>query len=140
MRSGLEVLLDDVTSLKGARVGLCCNPTAVDADFRHATDLLPAAGVDLVRLFGPEHGVAATAQDMIGVSEEKELVPVVSLYGDSEETLRPDPATLRDLDVLLFDIQDIGSRYYTYQAGLGLGRWKSCVGPASRRMPPSEGI
>jgi uncharacterized protein YbbC (DUF1343 family) len=119
MRSGLEVLLDDPSSLKGARVGLCCNPTAVDARYRHATDLLPAAGVDLVRLFGPEHGVAATAQDMIGVDEEEDVVPVVSLYGDSEASLRPDPATLEDLDVLLFDIQDIGSRYYTYQATLG---------------------
>ena len=99
MRSGLEVLLDDPSSLKGARVGLCCNPTAVDARYRHATDLLPAAGVDLVRLFGPEHGVAATAQDMIGVDEEEDVVPVVSLYGDSEASLRPDPATLEDLDV-----------------------------------------
>ena len=116
MKSGLERFLGDVGSLKGSRVGLCCNPTAVDGQYRHATELLDAAGVKLKRLFGPEHGVAATAQDMIGVEDAAD---VVSLYGDDEASLRPDPATLEDLDVLLFDIQDIGSRYYTYQATLG---------------------
>lgn len=119
MRSGLEVLLENPEPFRGRRVGLCCNPTAVDARFRHATDLLPAAGVQLSRLFGPEHGVAATAQDMIGVDGEQDIAPVVSLYGDSEQSLRPPAETLADLDVLLFDIQDIGSRYYTYQATLG---------------------
>lgn len=119
VRSGLEVLLDDVSSLNGARVGLCCNPTAVDANVRHAVELLPAAGVRLSRLFGPEHGMAATAQDMIGVDGESSVAPVVSLYGDDEASLHPAEETLADLDVLLFDIQDIGSRYYTYQATLG---------------------
>jgi uncharacterized protein YbbC (DUF1343 family) len=113
------VLLDDVSGLKGARVGLCCNPTAVDANVRHAVELLPAAGVRLSRLFGPEHGMAATAQDMIGVDGEASVAPVVSLYGDDEASLHPADETLADLDVLLFDIQDIGSRYYTYQATLG---------------------
>ena len=119
MRSGLEVLLDDPSSLRGARVGLCCNPTAVDRHYRHALELLPAAGLRLTRLFGPEHGVAATAQDMIGVDGEDGDVACVSLYGDDEASLRPPKETLADLDVLLFDIQDIGSRYYTYQATLG---------------------
>jgi len=70
-------------------------------------------------LFAPEHGIDATAQDMIGVDHEQRSTEVVSLYGDSAESLRPDPATLADLDVLLFDIQDVGARYYTYQATLG---------------------
>ena len=119
MRSGLEVLLDDVSGLAGQRVGLCCNPTAVDRDLRHAVELLPAAGVDVVRLFGPEHGVAATAQDMIGVDGEDGEQAVVSLYGDDADSLRPPVETLQDLDVLVFDIHDVGSRYYTYQATLG---------------------
>jgi len=122
MRSGLEVLLDDVSGVKGARVGLCCNHTAVDRDLRHAIDLLAAAGVRLVRLFGPEHGVRATAQDMEGVGENRDPVSgleVVSLYGDDADSLHPDSSTLEDLDVVLFDIQDIGARYYTYQATLG---------------------
>ncbi len=123
MRTGLEVLLDErVGALSDARVGLVCNHTAVDRRLDHAIDRLLAAGVRLERLFGPEHGVRATAQDMEGVDEVRDPVsglPVVSLYGDSEASLHPDPATLEDLDVVLFDIQDIGARYYTYQATLG---------------------
>ena len=122
MRSGLEILLDDTERWKGLKVGLCCNHTAVDGAYRHAIDRLSEAGVPLVRLFGPEHGVRATAQDMEGVDEHRDPVsglPVVSLYGDDEASLRPDPEHLADLDVVLFDIQDIGARYYTYQATLG---------------------
>lgn len=123
MRSGLEVFLDErAASLRDARVGFVCNHTAVDPNYDHAIDRLMAAGVNLVRLFGPEHGVRATAQDMEGVGEVRDPVsrlPVISLYGDSEASLHPDPATLADLDVVLFDIQDIGARYYTYQATLG---------------------
>ncbi len=123
VRSGLEVLLGGhLDSLKGARVGLCCNQTAVDRDLEHAVDRLQAAGIDLVRLFAPEHGVRATVQDMVGLDELVDPVsglPVVSLYTDSAASLHPDPATLHDLDVVLFDIQDIGARFYTYQATMG---------------------
>jgi uncharacterized protein YbbC (DUF1343 family) len=126
VRSGLERLLANeegaLDALAGARVALVANHTAVDGAYRHAIDRLLAAGVSLVRLFGPEHGVRATAQDMIGVDEVVDPVsglPTVSLYGDSEASLRPRPETLRDVDVVLFDIQDIGTRFYTYQATLG---------------------
>ena len=123
MRSGLEVLLSDRLDLvRGVRVGLVCNHTAVDRHLRHAIDLLLEQGVNLVRLFGPEHGVRATAQDMEEVDEVRDPVsglPVISLYGDDAESLHPDPATLQDLDVVIFDIQDIGTRFYTYQATLG---------------------
>ncbi|NCG18117.1 MAG: DUF1343 domain-containing protein [Rhodobacterales bacterium] len=123
MRSGLEVLLDDrLDLLHGKRVALCCNHTAIDRQLHHAIDRLLAAGVNLVRLFGPEHGVRATAQDMEEVGETKDPVtgvPTVSLYGDDAASLHPSPETLVDVDVLLFDIQDIGTRFYTYQATLG---------------------
>jgi uncharacterized protein YbbC (DUF1343 family) len=123
MSTGLELLLSThLDLLRGRRVAFCCNHTAVDARFRHAIDLLTAAGIKLVRLFGPEHGVRATAQDMEGVHEVVDPVsgaPVVSLYGSDAASLRPDPSQLSDVDVLLFDIQDIGARYYTYQATLG---------------------
>jgi uncharacterized protein YbbC (DUF1343 family) len=123
MRSGLEVLLDErLDTIHGARVGLVANHTAVDRHLEHAIDRLLAAGVHLVRLFGPEHGVRATAQDMIGVDETADPVtglPTVSLYGHDEASLKPKPQHLADLDVILFDIQDIGARYYTYQATLG---------------------
>ncbi len=122
VQSGLEALLGDedrLRRLRGARVGLCCNHTAVDRHLDHAIDLLRARGVALRRLFGPEHGIEATAQDMIGVPGAAQGPDVVSLYGEDEASLHPDPATLADLDILLFDIQDIGARYYTYQATLG---------------------
>lgn len=123
VRSGLEVLLDDPRATLGdARVALVCNHTAVDRRLKHAIDLLGERGVRLVRLFGPEHGVRATAQDMETVGEQRDPVsglPTVSLYGDHEASLHPDPATLDDVDVVVFDVQDIGARYYTYQATLG---------------------
>ena len=123
VRSGLEVLLDDgASSLRGKRVALCCNHTAIDARLQHAIEGLQAAGVQLVRLFAPEHGVRATAQDMIGMDEDRDPVsglPVVSLYGHDEASLIPKPEHLRDLDAVVFDIADVGARYYTYQATLG---------------------
>ena len=123
MQSGLEVLLSDpvrVQRLRGARVGLCCNHTAVDQRLDHALQLLQAAGVRIRRIFGPEHGLDATAQDRVGVEgEDAGPTATVSLYGQDERSLHPPEETLADLDVLLFDIQDIGSRYYTYQATLG---------------------
>ncbi len=129
MRTGLAVLLADAPRLKvlaGERVGVAVNHTAVDADCDHLVDLLPAKGVRLRRIFTPEHGLHATAQDMIHVDDEHHLVgtggpapEIVSLYGKTAASLRPRPEQLADLDVLLFDIQDIGSRYYTYQATLG---------------------
>ena len=118
-RSGLEVLLDDVNRFRGARVGVACNHTAVTRDLQHILDAIADCGLNLVRVFAPEHGVDALAQDMITVDDEGDAVKVVSLYGDTEESLKPAAELLEDLDVLLFDIQDIGARYYTYQATLG---------------------
>ncbi len=123
MQTGLEILLEErLALLKGARVGLCCNHTAVDKQYAHAVERLLDAGIELVRLFAPEHGVRATVQDMVGLDELRDPVtglPVVSLYGDDAGSLHPSDDALRDLDIVLFDIQDIGARYYTYQATLG---------------------
>ncbi len=128
MRTGFDVLFDDLSRLQGKRVGVCCNHTAVDVNLDHLLDRLAAAGVPVRRVFTPEHGLHATAQDMISVEDDgagaaetaaRVATEFVSLYGNSAASLRPDPAKLADLDVLLFDIQDIGSRYYTYQATLG---------------------
>lgn len=116
MRPGLEVLFDDLSTLRGKRVGICCNHTAVDRNLNHLLEMLIGSGVKVRRIFTPEHGLHATAQDMISVEGEGE---VVSLYGTHASSLRPLPQQLADLDIVLFDIQDIGSRYYTYQATLG---------------------
>ncbi len=118
-RSGLEVFLDDVNHLRGSKIGICCNHTAVTRGLEHILPAVQRSGLDVKRMFAPEHGVDALAQDMITVEDEGDRLRVVSLYGDSADSLRPAPELLEDLDVILFDIQDIGSRYYTYQATLG---------------------
>jgi uncharacterized protein YbbC (DUF1343 family) len=125
VRSGLDLLVADrFRALRGQRVGLVCNPTAVDARLRHAADLLAAAPrVELAALFGPEHGVRGDAQYMAAVGDERDArtgAPVHSLYGRTRESLRPARAQLEGLDALVFDIQDVGARYYTYQATMML--------------------
>jgi len=119
--SGLDVLVEErFAPLRGLAVGLICNLTSVDRRLRHAADLLHAArDVRLAALFGPEHGVRGDTQYMAAVGDERDRrtgVPVHSLYGSSAESLRPDNRQLRGLDALVFDIQDVGARYYTYQA------------------------
>lgn len=132
--SGLEHLLfDDECAdlrarLKGARVGLLVNPTSVTFELVHAIEALGAAGVTITRLFGPEHGVRAEAQDMEAVTQRVDpisQIPVVSLYGHDVSSLEPEPALLEDLDVVLADVQDIGARYYTYAYTVGL-MMKAC--------------
>lgn len=125
MRTGLERLLHDPHRWLGsARVGLVANPTTVDRGLRHAIDLLHAhPDVDLRLLFGPEHGIRGAAQDMIHVGDAHDPVtglPEVSLYGRTFESLSPRPEDLARVDVLLFDIQDVGARYYTYAATMAL--------------------
>ncbi|MFM7203774.1 MAG: exo-beta-N-acetylmuramidase NamZ domain-containing protein [Myxococcota bacterium] len=117
--TGLERLLTEQKSLiVGKRVGLIVNQTAINGQTVHAIDLfMQDPELRLTRLFGPEHGVRGDAQDMIAVGDEKDPrsgVQVVSLYGPEETSLKPKPSDLEGLDVLVFDIQDIGSRYYTF--------------------------
>lgn len=119
--TGLDVLArDGFGPLRGLRVGLVANQSAVDANLRHAADLIAdAPRVRLGALFGPEHGFGGEAQDLIGVSDAlhpRYRCPVYSLYGDDVESLRPRPEALRGLDILVIDLPDIGSRYYTFQA------------------------
>ena len=121
VRTGAQTLADvGFAMLAGRRVGLIANHTArVGAD--HLADLLHAApNVTLVALFGPEHGVRGTADASESVPhdrDEKTGVPVYSLYG---KTRQPTKAMLKGIDVLIFDIQDIGSRFYTFISTMGL--------------------
>ncbi|HEX6040054.1 DUF1343 domain-containing protein [Longimicrobium sp.] len=113
---GLEVLLRDSLHLvRGKRVGLITNHTAVTHDGRSAIDLLHQhPDVRLVALFGPEHGIRGTVDGGAHISTQRDArtgLTVYSLYG---ATQRPTPAMLRGIDVLLFDMQDIGARPYTY--------------------------
>jgi uncharacterized protein YbbC (DUF1343 family) len=121
MRTGLDVLRDQAWGpLRGLRIGLVCHPASVDSRLRHAADLLAQApGVQLAALFGPEHGFHGQAQDLIGVTGQREATSglhVHSLYGNTLDSLRPTAEQLRGLDALVIDLQDIGSRYYTFQA------------------------
>ncbi|MEW5738824.1 MAG: DUF1343 domain-containing protein [Myxococcota bacterium] len=120
VRTGLDVWASQgFSALAGQRVGLIVNPTSVDARFRHVVDLIhDAKGVRLGALFGPEHGIRGEAQYMVAVDDvprdDRTGAPVYSLYGSTFDSLTPRPEWLEGLDTLVFDIQDVGSRYYTY--------------------------
>ncbi len=116
---GIPELLDAV---KGLRVGAILNPTSVTPELRHLADVLHEQRV-LAALFGPEHGVRGDAQYLEEVGEAKDArtgVAEHSLYGKDFASLTPRDAHLRGLDALVFDVQDVGSRYYTYLATMGL--------------------
>ncbi len=126
VKTGLDILAaEQFKRLRGLRVGLVAHPASVDASLRHAADLLGTApGVTLAAVFGPEHGWLGQAQDLEPVAEssgQAETITrpgprVISLYGATVDSLRPTAAQLAGLDVLVIDLQDIGSRYYTFQA------------------------
>lgn len=124
MRNGLDVLLERPNAWLEGRVGLIANPTTVDRELCHGADRLAEhPEVDLKTLFGPEHGIRSDAQYMEGVVDERDEatgLPVFSLYGDTFESLSPTAEQLDGLDTLVFDIQDIGTRFYTYAATMAL--------------------
>jgi uncharacterized protein YbbC (DUF1343 family) len=115
VRPGLEALLERPQAVRGLRIGLVQNPSSITPDLVPASVALKSRrGVRLSALFGPEHGIAADAQDLVEVSHSRDRetgLPVFSLYG---ETRVPTPAMLAPLDALVFDLQDVGSRYYTF--------------------------
>ncbi len=120
VRTGLDVLeAEGFASLRGKRVGVVTNPTGVDARLRSLPELIArASGVKLAAVFGPEHGALGSAAAGAAVGDGRDPcldVPVYSLYG---KTRRPTREMLEGIDVLLFDIQDIGVRAYTYLATL----------------------
>lgn len=117
MKTGLEVLLSDISKIKKERLGIITNPTGIDSNFNHIVELLLKAGCNINALFSPEHGLWGTLQDQIGVKEFQDIktgITCYSLYGNSFESLSPTYEMLKDIDTLIFDIQDIGIRYYTY--------------------------
>jgi uncharacterized protein YbbC (DUF1343 family) len=116
IKTGIEVLKNDnFKQLRGKRVGLITNPTGVDDNLRSTIDILHEAnGVELVALYGPEHGVRGDVHAGDKVSDFNDPntgVPVYSLYGS---TRKPTSEMLEGIDVLVYDIQDIGCRSYTY--------------------------
>jgi uncharacterized protein YbbC (DUF1343 family) len=119
---GLERFLapdSDLAGLsEGVHLGVVAHPASVDRGVRHAVDRLAGdSRLRPVRLFAPEHGLRGEAQDMEPVSGSADArtgLPVISLYGDRVESLKPSPEDLAGIDGVIYDLQDVGSRYYTF--------------------------
>jgi len=115
VRVGLDVLdAEGALGLQGKKVGLVVHAASVTQDGRGAIDVLRRHGVQLVRLFSPEHGLAgrlAAGKEVAASRDEPSGLPIVSLYG---EKTKPTPADLEGLQALVFDLQDAGVRFYTY--------------------------
>ncbi len=124
--SGLDALVEDgFRPLRGKRVGVLTNSTAVDRRGRSIVDLIASApGVNLAAIFTPEHGYAAASESENIASGRTRVhgkeIPLHSLYKGGIKGMRPTPEQLQGLDVLVFDIQDIGARFYTYLATMAM--------------------
>lgn len=120
VRTGAEILIENhLDELDGKRVGLVMNPTARIGDV-HMLDTLTALDVNITALFAPEHGFrgeAGAGERIEGGTDLETGLPVYSLYG---HTRKPTADMLNDVDILLFDMQDVGARFYTYHATMGL--------------------
>lgn len=119
VRTGLDVLMEErLDQLEGKRVGVVCNHTARTADGVHIVDALHGRGIRVTAIWAPEHGFRGTEHTAGSTaSDEATGAPIYSLYDD---TRAPTAEELARVDVLLFDIQDIGTRFYTYISTMGL--------------------
>ena len=122
VKTGIEVLRDKgFAGLAGRRVGLVTNPSGVDRHLKSTIDILfEAPEVNLVALYGPEHGVRGDVYAGGKIDDTKDEatgLPVYSLYGS---TRKPTPEMLEGIDVMVYDIQDVGARSYTFISTLGL--------------------
>lgn len=119
VKTGLDCLVaGGFQSIRGARVGVLTNQAAVDCELQHLVDILLSGGsCKLQKLFAPEHGFRGSLQDMEQVqhtTDSRTGLPIISLYGTAPESLYPKESDFSDIDILLIDLQDIGTRYYTY--------------------------
>jgi uncharacterized protein YbbC (DUF1343 family) len=126
VKTGLDVLVsEDFKSLSGKRVGVITNPTGVDAQKRSVVSLLAASKTTkLMAVFTPEHGFTGMSEaDAIGSDKLKigdHEIPLYSLYSGGFKGMRPTSKQLENIDALIFDIQDIGARFYTYLATMAM--------------------
>ena len=115
VQPGIDVLFENTASLKGKKIALLCNYTAVTSRLTCLWEELIARGIGLEVIFSPEHGLFGTEQDQVGVTRQADApVPVKSLYGNDAGSLVPADEDLKGIDCIIFDIQDVGARYYTY--------------------------
>ncbi len=118
VKSGLSVLRDELLpELWGKRVAVLCHAASVDENLVHIVDILVSGGVEVVRIFAPEHGLWGYAQDQVPVAHTKHpkhKIPIISLYGKELSSLSPKAEELADVDLAIVDLQDVGARYYTF--------------------------
>lgn len=122
VKPGIEVLRDNgFAQLQGKRVGLITNPTGVDNNLKSTIDILhEAPGVELVGLYAPEHGVRGDVHAGDHVDNFTDPATGVTVYSIYGKTRKPSPEMLKDVDVLIYDIQDIGCRSFTFISTMGL--------------------
>lgn len=122
VKPGIEVLRDmDFAPLKGKKVGLLTNPTGVDNKLKSTVDILAEApGVELVALYAPEHGVRGNVYAGDTVNNTVDAATGVTVYSVYGKTRKPTPEMLKDVDVMIYDIQDNGCRSYTFISSMGL--------------------
>jgi len=118
VKTGLDNLIEmDFSPIQNANIGVLCNASSVDSNLRHIVDVLVDSNNIPKVIFAPEHGLYGYAQDQVGVSSlvhNKYKLPIISLYGETFDSLMPKPEDFSALDIVIVDIQDVGSRYYTY--------------------------
>ncbi|MDE3249645.1 MAG: DUF1343 domain-containing protein, partial [Bacteroidota bacterium] len=113
VQTGADQTEKYLSYLKGKRIAILANPTTIIGK-RHLVDSLLARGINIVKVFGPEHGFRGNASAGAKVNDETDSatgIPVVSLYGAKSKPSRED---LADVDLMIFDVQDVGCRFYTY--------------------------
>ena len=99
--------------LKGKRIAVLANPSTIIGE-KHLVDSLLSAGINIVKVFGPEHGFRGNASNGVKVEDEKDSatgIPIISLYGNKR---KPSAEDMKDVDLMIFDIQDVGCRFYTH--------------------------
>ena len=117
-RLGLSKLRDELLSeLSNAKVAVLCNQASVDENLTNVVDILAGSRAKLIKIFAPEHGFFGAAQDRIAIKNSthpKYGIPIISMYGDTADSLMPKKEMLVGLDIVIIDLQDVGARYYTF--------------------------
>jgi uncharacterized protein YbbC (DUF1343 family) len=114
VKLGIDEFLKNASKFKGKNIALLTNASGINVDLKNDLDLLNEYGLNVVKIFGPEHGIWGAVADGESVSnavEPRYHIPIFSLYG---ETQRPTEEMLKDVEVVIYDIQDVGLRFYTY--------------------------
>jgi uncharacterized protein YbbC (DUF1343 family) len=115
VKTGLDRFLEETDKYREKNIALLANHSAVTGECRYIWDILIEKGLNVRRIFSPEHGLFGTEQDQVPVSYQPDTgIELVSLYSDTYDSLFPAKRYIEDIDVIIYDMQDVGSRYYTY--------------------------